>query len=70
MDLASKFHQQTFAGCFTHLWTAAESVCRFSMQRAVEEEKKLTLEKENSATNFTVSGDGSGKNVAILHVLV
>ncbi|XP_071050642.1 uncharacterized protein [Onthophagus taurus] len=59
MDLASKFYHQTFAGCFTNLWTAAESVCKFSMQGAVEEEKKQTLEKENSDTNLTVSGDGT-----------
>lgn len=61
MDFASKFYHQTFAGCFTNLWTAAESVCKISLQRAVEEEKKQTLEKENSETNLTVSGDGTWK---------
>lgn len=61
MDLLRKFHTQTFAGCFSNLWTAAESVYNMSLKRAVEEEKKLTLEAENSDVNLTVSGDGTWK---------
>jgi len=61
MDLLRKFHTQTFAGCFENLWKAAESIYKFSVKRAIEEEKKLTLEKENSDTNLTVSGDSTWK---------
>ncbi|XP_046608182.1 uncharacterized protein LOC124299203 [Neodiprion virginianus] len=61
MDLACKIYNQTFAGCFTNLWTAAETVCKLSMQQAVNEGKELTSKKENSETNLTVSGDGAWK---------
>ncbi|XP_074113794.1 uncharacterized protein LOC141536903 [Cotesia typhae] len=61
MDLACKFYDQTFAGCFTNLHIAAETVCKLSMQQAINEEKELTLKKENSETNLTVSGDGTWK---------
>jgi len=61
MDLLRKFHTQTFAGCFENLWKAAESIYKFSVKRAIEEEKKLTLKKENSDSNLTVYGNSTWK---------
>ncbi|XP_043504509.1 uncharacterized protein LOC122525653 [Polistes fuscatus] len=56
MDLIRKFHSQIFIECLSNFWTAVESICKFSMQKAVEEEKKLTLKEEGSETNLAVSG--------------
>ncbi|CAD6227261.1 GSCOCG00011964001-RA-CDS [Cotesia congregata] len=61
MDLASKFYHQTFDGCFKNLWTAAETVCKLSMQQAVNKEKDLTSKEEKSETNLTISGDSTWK---------
>ena len=61
MDLVNKFYSLTFAGCFANLCKATESVYQNSIKRAVEEEKKLALENENSDTELTASGDGTWK---------
>lgn len=59
MDLATEFYSQTYYHCLTNLNTASEAVYKLLVQFAVTEERNKTLEKENSDTNLTVSGDGT-----------
>jgi len=61
MDLLQKFHKNTFAGCSENVTKAAETVYKWSTQKAVTEEKAKTLENEGSDVNLTVSGDGTWK---------
>ena len=61
MDLATKFHNNTFEGCFQNVMNAAESIYKWSTKKAIAKEKAKTLQEDGSDDCLTVSGDGTWK---------
>lgn len=61
MDMATDFYSNTYYACMENVSIATSAVYDLVTRSAIEEKKEKTLNEENSATNVTVSGDGSWK---------